>query len=197
MNIKLINPQNRLDNYLEQIFFNRNVDTKVMNKFIYPSEEDIISYKKLKNIDKALECLHRHLQDKILIQVDSDVDGYTSSALLYNYLKTEYPNINLDYQVHDDKSHGLDITQDILDKKYDLIIIPDASSGEIEKHKVTIEDNYLVFETNHFSTYIIGGNKIENPATLDNIGKIIVVNSLSFIALIGALFYKKKNKITN
>lgn len=69
--------------------------------------------------------------------------------------------------------------------------------GEIEKHKVTIEDNYLVFETNHFSTYIIGGNKIENPATLDNIGKIIVVNSLSFIALIGVLFYKKKIKITN
>ena len=42
MNIRLINPQNRLDDYLEQIFFNRNVDTKVMNKFIYTSEEDII-----------------------------------------------------------------------------------------------------------------------------------------------------------
>ena len=82
-------------------------------------------------------------------------------------------------------------------KTLDLTAYYIKDDGEIEKHKVTIEDNYLVFETNHFSTYIIGGNKIENPATLDNIGKIIVVNSLSFIALIGALFYKKKIKITN
>lgn len=135
MNIKLINPQIQYDDYLTQIFINRDVDAEFADKFAKPSEDDIISYKKLKNIDKALECLYRHLQDKILIQVDSDVDGYTSSALLYNYLKTEFPNISLDYQVHDDKSHGLDITQDILDKKYDLIIIPDASSGEIDKHK--------------------------------------------------------------
>lgn len=82
-------------------------------------------------------------------------------------------------------------------KTLDLTAYYIKDDGEIEKHKVIIEDNYLVFETNHFSTYIIGGNKIENPATLDNIGKIIVVNSLSFIALIGALFYKKKIKITN
>ena len=82
-------------------------------------------------------------------------------------------------------------------KTLDLTTYYIKDDGEIEKHKVTIEDNYLVFETNHFSTYIIGGNKIENPATLDNIGKIIVVNSLSFITLIGVLFYKKKIKITN
>lgn len=82
-------------------------------------------------------------------------------------------------------------------KTLDLTAYYIKDDGEIEKHKVTIEDNYLVFETNHFSTYIIGGNKIENPATLDNIGKIIVVNSLSFITLIGVLFYKKKIKITN
>lgn len=78
---------------------------------------------------------HLEKNSRILIQVDSDVDGFTSAALLYNYLRANYPESRIEYQVHDQKRHGLDMVDGIYQNKYDLIIVPDAGSNEYEKHK--------------------------------------------------------------
>lgn len=77
-------------------------------------------------------------------------------------------------------------------KALDLTAYYIDDNGTIEKHTVTIDGNYLVFETNHFSTYIVGGNTIQNPATLDNISKIITINLLSLIGIASVVLYKKK-----
>lgn len=37
--------------------------------------------------------LIKHLNDKILIQVDPDADGYCSAAILINYLNQVFPGI--------------------------------------------------------------------------------------------------------
>ena len=45
-----------------------------------------------------------------LVIIDSDADGFTSSAILINYLHDLFPawvETNLDYRVHDGKQHGL------------------------------------------------------------------------------------------
>lgn len=68
-------------------------------------------------------------------------------------------------------------------RKLDLTAYYVKDNGEIEKHDVKIEGDYLVFETDHFSTYVIGGNLVSNPATLDNISKYVI----SLIISIGAM----------
>ena len=49
----------------------------------------------------------------------------------------------------------------------------------IQHGDVIVEGNYLVFETNHFSTYIIGGNAIKNPATSDSFVKLSIAFLIS------------------
>ena len=72
--------------------------------------------------------------EKIYIQVDSDCDGYTSSALLINYLYRIFPSRvknNIRYGLHSEKIHGIKkIPSDCT-----LVITPDSSSNETEMHK--------------------------------------------------------------
>lgn len=77
-------------------------------------------------------------------------------------------------------------------RKLDLTAYYVKDNGEIEKHDVKIEGDYLVFETDHFSTYVIGGNKLENPATLDNVSTWIITTGVSLLGLAGAMLYKRK-----
>lgn len=74
---------------------------------------------------------------KIFIQIDSDADGYTSAALLINYLNNLFPGYvqnNISYSPHSGKQHGIDITAlDI--NTIDLVIAPDSSSNEYELHQ--------------------------------------------------------------
>jgi len=49
-------------------------------------------------------------KENCLVIIDSDADGFTSSAILINYLHDLFPawvETNLDYRVHDGKQHGL------------------------------------------------------------------------------------------
>lgn len=91
----------------------------------------------------------------IHIIVDSDVDGYTSAALLVNYLYKLFPSWvegSLSWSLHKDKSHGLSEFMDtLMDKHYDLVVCPDSATNdhkEIEKlhsigTKVLILDHHL------------------------------------------------------
>lgn len=76
--------------------------------------------------------LLRHIlaQDKIFLQVDADCDGYTSAAILLNYLHELFPTYvenNITYRMHEEKFHG--ILLDTIPKDVKLVIIPDAGSN--------------------------------------------------------------------
>lgn len=96
----------------------------------------------------------------------------------------------------------MNVSDDVL--KSDLI-----NNFDILSTIVIIDDNYLVFETDHFSTYIIGGNKktniedsesiieetkpnIENPKTRDEIMILIAISIISFGGIVASLSYRKK-----
>jgi single-stranded-DNA-specific exonuclease len=138
MRVNLINEINPNYTATEQILTNRGIPYDKINAYLNTTDSDINSFLDLNNMEAAVKMLFKHLKanSRILIQVDSDVDGFTSAALLYNYLRANYPNARIDYQVHDQKRHGLDMVDSIYQNKYDLIIIPDAGSNEYEKHKV-------------------------------------------------------------
>jgi len=61
----------------------------------------------------------------------------------------------------------------------------------VEKYDVKIENGYAVFETNHFSTYVL--NEVKNPNTIDNIKNsvLLLLLSLSGIILINCMLKSK------
>ena len=135
--IVLINERNKELTPIEQVLFNREIPKEQMHNFLNGTDDDILDYNLLDNINKAVQMFlyHYKKESKILIQVDADADGYTSAALLWNFLKLNFPEVDLDYQVHKQKAHGLKVTDDILAKKYSLIFVPDAGSNEYDIHK--------------------------------------------------------------
>mgnify|MGYP002523345352 CR=1 FL=1 len=59
-------------------------------------------------MEEGVKLLIKHISanDKVFVQVDSDCDGYTSAALLLNYLHMLFPAFvenNISYRVHDGK----------------------------------------------------------------------------------------------
>ena len=106
--------------------------------YVYPSKDYELNPRLLDNIDDAAKLLKKHLDNdsSILIVQDADTDGICSAAMMWLYIKDFYPNAKLEYICHEHKAHGLDdIIDDVEESDYDLIILPDASSFDIEEHK--------------------------------------------------------------
>ncbi|GJI61739.1 single-stranded-DNA-specific exonuclease RecJ [Bacillus velezensis] len=133
MAYKLIGNNDYNFNPLSTIFKNRGIENP--KSFIDVNQSSVIHFSKLDNIDKASDCLIKHLdnKNKIFVQVDSDVDGYTSSSIIINYIKAIYPKADIRYRIHEDKEHGIFI--DTIPDDVDLVLIPDAGSGQFEEHE--------------------------------------------------------------
>ena len=85
---------------------------------------------------KGVELLLKHTKkgSEIALPVDADMDGYTSASVFVKTMKEI--NVNVDALIDEGKTHGLtdNIMNDIIGN-YDLVIIPDAGSNDIEQHK--------------------------------------------------------------
>lgn len=102
-------------------------------KYVFPSKENECEARDLDNIDDAAQMLIWHLNsgNRILIIVDSDCDGMTSAAMLYNYIREVRPDAKLSYMLHEHKGHGLsDLIDRVMDSKADLVVLPDAGSND-------------------------------------------------------------------
>lgn len=110
-----------------------------VNNFLYPSFACELNPYDLDNIEEAAEMLLKHLRkdNNILFVTDCDTDGFTSSAILWLYIKNIFPEAKLNFTVHEHKQHGLsDKIEWIEDNPdYHLIIVPDAGSYDIEYHQ--------------------------------------------------------------
>ena len=140
MKINLIN-----DNFNEDYVANLLRARGVVNveDYFKPTKEYLQTPEALKNIRLAAALYMRVvLNDKppysrVLIVVDSDNDGYTSAAIIYQYTKRLNCHCKVDYWLHEGKQHGL---QDHIDRlmeqncQYDLIILPDSSSNDAHYH---------------------------------------------------------------
>lgn len=134
----------------------------------------------LNNIEHAAEMLIKHLRRKshILFLIDADTDGFTSSSILWLYIKAVYPDAQLSFTVHEGKGHGLsDKIEWIEDNpNYDLVICPDAASYDVEEHLRLGElgIDCLVLD-HHSQEYDINGKPIISTSP----NTIIVNNQLS------------------
>ena len=141
MNYQLITPLLPLkEEYtvVERVFAARGMTPEDVQHYLNTSIDDILDPKLIDRIDDGVRMLISHIanEDKIFIQVDSDCDGYTSAAVLINYINALFPGFaqnNIFYRLHDGKQHGLipeTIPQDVK-----LVIAPDSSSNDYDVHK--------------------------------------------------------------
>ena len=133
MKYKLIeNSLNDISRPKQTILLNRGV--KAWEQYLDLNENCTHDYSMLENINKAVGCFVKHIENKsnIHIIVDSDVDGYTSASMIYRYIKHLNNDIPLTYSLHTKKQHG--ISDDvIIPEDCQLLIVPDAGSNDIEQ----------------------------------------------------------------
>ena len=145
--------------------------------FCNPSADCELNPYSLKNIERAADMLLQHLRrgSRILYVVDADCDGFTSSAILWLYVKNIYPDANLSFTVHEHKQHGLDDKIDWIEDNpdWDLVVIPDAGSYDVEEHLRLGElgIDCLVLD-HHSQEYDNEGNPI-----MSNFPNTVVVNN--------------------
>ncbi|MBC5688087.1 hypothetical protein H8S37_03955 [Mediterraneibacter sp. NSJ-55] len=95
----------------------------------------MIPYKKLKNIEKAVQMFAKHFENrnKIGILIDEDVDGFTSAAMMYSYIQDMKEDYPVKYIMHDRaKAHGLS-SDVVIPEDIKLLIIPDASTNDCKQ----------------------------------------------------------------
>lgn len=169
----------------EQILYGRgitNIDT-----WLNANINDISSWRTLCNIDWAVSQL-RHTIEKnlnVCIIVDCDVDGYTSAAILINFLYSLFPdwvNNHLTYLHHSGKEHGLVDMRNLVPEDTQLIICPDSASNDYEEHEywfnqdvdIIILDHHEALKISDFNNTITVNNQLCNYSNKELSGAGIV-----------------------
>lgn len=153
------------NNYIENLLRARGIQD--IDKFLNPDESCLQSWRDLDNIVDGVNLIRDLPKDpKIAIIIDCDVDGYTSAAILIQYLSKL--SLSTDWYIHDGKAHGLEEHWEIIkDKDYDLVIIPDAGSNDSEYAKeiacpILVIDHHIVEDLNFAPNMTVINNQISS-----------------------------------
>ena len=166
------------DKALKEILQDRGVSD--IPNFMLPTAACELDPHDLVNIDDAVSRLLYHLRrdSSILFIVDADCDGFTSSAILWLYIKHLFPEAKLEFTVHEHKQHGLDDKIDWIcnEAKWDLVVIPDAGSYDVEEHRMLGELGMDVIVLDHHEQLY---DENGNPVVSDLPTVTVVNNQLS------------------
>ena len=148
---------------VEQVLFNRGIDPENVEHYLNTTDEDILNPKLIMNVEEGVKVLIKHIAqgDKVLIQIDSDCDGYTSAAALINYLNRLFPGFvqsNVYYRIHTGKQHG--ILLETVPDDVKLVIAPDSSSNDYEEHLQLKSKGVDVLVIDHHEADMISENAV-------------------------------------
>ena len=128
---------------MRQILFNRGIkDKEEQDRWMTASWKDINSpwefgKEKVKHAIKIInECIWDNKE--IWVLVDCDADGFTSAAIIINYIDKVYEDTEIKikdkihYILHTGKQHGLEDSFDQFPNN-SLIILPDSSTNDTEQ----------------------------------------------------------------
>ena len=154
---------------LEQILYSRGVED--IEKWLKASMKDVSDWDTLDYIEDGVDLLFKAIQEKnkVCIVVDSDVDGYTSAAILINYLYRVYEDWvkeNLIYIHHKGKEHGLADVYKEIPEGVSLVICPDGGTNDYDIHEKLNEQGVSVLILDHHEAPHI--SKAKNTITINN-----------------------------
>jgi single-stranded-DNA-specific exonuclease len=122
-----------------EILKNREIDTTTqLNRYLYGSFDYLHDPTTIPNIEEIAKTIKTSLLfgDNVLIYGDFDVDGTSSTALLYRVLSRVGSNINLDWMVSNRYVDGYGLSKEsidkMVDKDTDLLITVDCGISENE-----------------------------------------------------------------
>lgn len=178
---KLIeNSLNDINKPIETILLNRGIAN--WKQYLNLNERYVQDFNDLANMKEAVECFFKHYekQNKILVMPDSDCDGYTSSAMLYLYVKSLNPDYPIEYVMHQrPKTHGLSSRDISIPEDTKLFIIADAGTNDaIECNELIAKGIDVIILDHHDSNYQEESEE-DNYQTAENNNAIIVNNQLS------------------
>ena len=116
----------------------RGIRSKVeVQKFFNPQLNELLNPFLMEDMDKAVARINCAIErgERILVYGDYDVDGTTAVALVYNFLKRDYDN--LDYYIPDRYNEGYGVSIQGIDYAYEtgakLIIVLDCGIKAIQE----------------------------------------------------------------
>lgn len=181
MQYKLIGV-NDTNNIIKTVLNNRGIAD--YNTYLNLTKEVVQDYNKLSNIQQAVQCFIKHYEayDKIVVMPDEDCDGYTSSAMLYLYVKALDPNYPIFYVMHSrPKMHGLNSNEYMkIPEDTKLLIMADAGTNDANECNMLIEKGTDVIILDHHDANHQDETEEEvNYQTAEYNNAIIVNNQLS------------------
>ena len=143
------------DNSVESILISKGVEDT--DFFLKPTIKYNESVKSFQHMREAVDLFMMKLKEdrpRVGVVVDCDCDGYTSAAFMMSYLlriqKEFKSDLVLQYYIHDRKIHGLeDVVNEIIDDKLDLLIVPDAATGNAKECNSLIDNGCQVIILDH------------------------------------------------
>lgn len=151
---------------LDQILINRGIPEDQIQTWLnagWPEVNDwqLLNYYNELNSAVVLVSNIINSNQDMLVVVDSDCDGFTSSAILINYLYTIYPEYvknHLSYFLHSGKQHGLEDVN--VPDNISLVVCPDSSSNDYEIHKELSDRGINVLVLDHHEAPCISEDAI-------------------------------------
>lgn len=150
MDYTLIHPRRPGTSAIEHVLLNRGIED--VQHYLNTVDTDILSPLDLDNIEDGAKLLVSHIAQgsKVLVIIDSDCDGYCSSAILINYLNNLFPAFvqnNISYKPHSGKQHG--IVMEMIPDDVKLVIAPDSASSDYEQHEELAKQGIDVLILDH------------------------------------------------
>ena len=134
----------------------------------YSYEHSPMLFKEMRKGIEMLKSTISNSEASIMVVVDSDLDGYTSGAIILNLLKLIQRGQEINFVLHPNKEHGI-VLEDIPDD-VDLLIVPDAGSSQKAEHLKLLESGMKVIILDHHEMV----NDMDYGQYQDN---IVIVNS--------------------
>ncbi len=127
-----------IDRFLSNLLVQRGIETFDEAKaFFRPSYDHLYDPFLMKDMSKAVDRLDEAIKndEKIMVYGDYDVDGTTSVALVYSFLKTYFKNINFYIPNRYEEGYGISYKgiDHFAEEKCSLVIALDCGIKAVEK----------------------------------------------------------------
>lgn len=141
-------------------------DLNIDEDFFTYSEEDLLPYESMVNIDTAYSVLNYAIvnNQKITIHADCDADGVCAGTIMYQYL-LHYTD-NIDIIINDGKKHGLESVDNI---DCDLLIVADSINkaevySKFSNTKIIVLDHHIIEEEPPENVTLVSAMRSDNKS---------------------------------
>lgn len=128
---------------LAQVLLNRGINSKMdADKYLRISENDFNDISQMKHMDNAIEFIIQSIKDnkRILLYGDYDVDGVTSTTIMYKTLKSI--NADVEYYIPDREREGYGLNRKAIEGfkgRVDVLITLDNGIASLEENKLIMD----------------------------------------------------------